>query len=67
MIGSLRVLWPFKLGSTHGGPVKNIMPGEGDPLVMAVFLVVVGFALVAGLSALSVRIDRQLGEDEQTF
>lgn len=67
MIGSLRVLWPFKLGSMHGGLVRNVMPGDGDPVVLAVVLVLAGFVLVTALSLVSARIDEHLGNEKESL
>lgn len=50
MAGSLRVLWPFQIGTWGHGIVKNVMPTPGDPLLLCAALTVAGFLFVIGLS-----------------
>lgn len=60
MLGSLRVLWPFKVGAMHGGPTMNVLPTGGDPVIESVMALVIGFVIVLGIANLSERVDRGL-------
>lgn len=53
MVGSLRVLWPFQIGSWGHGVVKNVLPAPDDPLLLCALLTVMGFLFVVGLAHLS--------------
>lgn len=66
MIGSLRVLWPFQVGSHEGGGAKNVLPTAGDPVLLVVVLIAVGFIVVVGLSKLSQRLETRLAAQNQT-
>lgn len=57
MAGSLRVLWPFQIGSWGHGIVKNVMPTPDDPLITSALLTVTGFLLVIGLAHASAIIE----------
>ena len=51
MIGSLRALWPFKVGEPHTG-VANVMPPLDAGLVGPVAALLFGAAIVAGVTYL---------------
>jgi hypothetical protein len=55
MLGSLRALWPWKIGEPHTG-VENVMP-TSETLMLPLLAMVVGFALVAALSIYDARKD----------
>lgn len=59
MLGSLRVIWPFKLGDPAVGVVENVLPTAEDllPGPLAAFLV--GFALVSALTWVEVNARRR--------
>lgn len=48
MLGSLRALWPWKIGEPHTG-VQNVMP-TSETLMLPLVAMLIGFALVAALS-----------------
>lgn len=50
MAGSLRVLWPFQIGTWGHGVVRNVLPAPDDPLLLCAALSVAGFLFVIGLS-----------------
>ncbi len=58
MIGSLRVLWPFKVGALHGGPVKNVIPDSFSAALPALAAFVVGLIAVLALTWLGGRAGR---------
>lgn len=60
MIGSLRVVWPFQIGSAQGGVSANVLPSAADPVVSALLFCALGFAIVVGLAKISERIERQM-------
>ena len=53
MLGSLRALWPWKIGEPHTG-VQNVMP-SGDMLAMPLVAMAIGFGIVALLSVVDAR------------
>jgi len=57
MLGSLRALWPWKIGEPHTG-VQNVLPALDASLAGPVAACAVGFALVALISWLGVRFGR---------
>lgn len=59
MLGSLRALWPWKLGEPHTG-VENVMPVLDASLAGAAFAFLLGAALVIGLTI----IGAKFGADE---
>lgn len=60
MIGSLRAVWPFQVGSHDSGGAKNVLPTGDDPVLLILALVAVGFFVVLGLSKLSQRLETRL-------
>lgn len=58
MIGSLRALWPWKVGDPHTG-VMNVLPPPDAALAMPVMAAIVGAVLVLGLSAAGTATRRQ--------
>lgn len=63
MVGSLRVLWPFQIGTWGHGVVKNVMPTPDDPLILCALLTVVGFFFVIGLAHLSSILEARSATD----
>lgn len=59
MVGSLRVLWPFQIGTWGHGAVKNVMPTPDDPLVLCALLTVLGFLFVIGLAHVSSLLEQR--------
>lgn len=64
MAGSLRVLWPFQIGSWGHGVVKNVMPTPDDPLIASALLTVAGFLLVIGLAHASALVEAKTEASE---
>lgn len=60
MVGSLRVLWPFQIGSIASGATRNVMPTAADPVLMCAALVVIGFLVVVGLAQASKKLENRL-------
>ena len=56
MLGSLRVIWPWKIGDTHTTEVQNVLPAGGDA-ALPIALIAVGFIVVFGLSMLGRRAE----------
>ena len=57
MLGSLRALWPWKVGEPHTG-VENVMP-TGDTLWLPLIAMALGFGIVAALSVIDARSEKR--------
>lgn len=64
MVGSLRVLWPFQIGTWGHGVVKNVLPTPDDPLLLCAALMVAGFLFVVGLAHVSATLERRANQKE---
>lgn len=60
MLGSLRAIWPFRYGDASVGIVP-FLPDTAGPWIQASVALVVGFALVAGMTWLAERLEAQKG------
>lgn len=63
MLGSLRAIWPFKLGNPHIG-WQNVMPDEPAMWAGPVVAFLIGFALVAGITLAGVMASARRGGSE---
>ncbi len=61
MVGSMRVLWPFQVGSIAQGTARNVLPSGDDPVFLCMGLTIAGFLLVVGLARLSKRLEERSG------
>ncbi len=61
MLGSLRAIWPFKLGNPHIG-WENVMPDEPAMWAGPVVAFLIGFGLVAGITVAGVLASARRGE-----
>jgi putative membrane protein len=60
MLGSLRAIWPFRYGDASVGIVP-FLPDSAGPWLSAGIALVVGFALVAGMTWLAERLEAEKG------
>lgn len=66
MAGSLRVVWPFQIGSMKSGATTNILPTANDPILMSFVLCAIGFIVVVGLAKLSAYLEAQSSSSSST-